>query len=353
MGPRVPFSTANRNACPKTFNLQKPSPPASSVHQACQDGQSLTNCVMVRSFFVGTFAALALVHAAQPGQCTNDNDCASYGNGYTCVSVRTTIQNAALASQCVSGLACGGNIAGKCPTFSSWSALYQKIQPLCAFVPVTNCIPTTATTASPKANGVNCYTASFAVNTTSVQVNGIYQCVDAGMYQSQNLGAIASLTTAQLLACKGDATNGGALCNNHGTCAPANTFSSTFQCVCNNGFGGSDNCFKPTSNACDNFGSCGAGNACNATTASCQCSSGTRGNQCSLCDATATNACTNGNGVCNLNGTCTCNAGYVGSLCQTVNQTATGGSSAGTNAAHAPVAASFAVVALSFFLLVV
>ncbi|KAF0684038.1 Aste57867_23959 [Aphanomyces stellatus] len=285
---------------------------------------------MVKSFAFVATASFALVHAAQPGQCINDKDCASYGSGYTCVSVQTTIANIAMASQCVLGTPCGGNNAGKCPTFSSWSTSYQKIQPLCAFVPVTaaNCVDPTQSNAS-TTNAVNCYVGSFSANNVTKTVNGIYKCVDVKMYQAQNLGAIQNLTATQLQACAGDASTGGALCNNHGTCAPTGSLSPVYRCACNSGYSASDNCFNATSNACDNFGSCGAGNTCDATTASCKCAIGTRGDQCALCDATASNACTNGNGVCNLNGTCTCNPGYVGSLCQTAT-TPSSGSNAGT-----------------------
>nr|AIG56179.1 secreted protein [Achlya hypogyna] len=276
----------------------------------------------------------ALTKAQTPGQCKSTPDCAQYGSGYTCVAVQTAIAGIALASQCVLGTTCGGNTPGQCPTFSSWSSKYQKIQPVCAFTNVTNCVaPIKAGDTASSASGstsVNCYQATFTVNNITQVVNGIYKCVDSGLYVSQNLGAITNLTTTQMDVCAGNvSTSGGALCNGHGTCAPSSPFSSKYQCICNEGYSPSDNCNIAVSNVCNAFGSCGAGNTCDTSSKQCSCSTGTKGPQCSLCDSTApaANQC-NGNGVCNAAGACTCNTGYTGSLCQKY-APSTGGSGSG------------------------
>jgi hypothetical protein len=281
--------------------------------------------------------ATTLVSAQQPGQCKTTPDCAQYGSGYTCVAVQSAIAGITLASQCVSGTTCGGNTPGQCPTFSSWSSKFQKIQPVCAFTNVTNCVNpikdgSTASSAAGSTN-VNCYQATFTANNVSQIVNGIYKCVDSGIYVSQNLGAITNLTTTQMDTCAGNtSTSGGALCNGHGTCAPTIAFSSKYQCICNEGYSSSDNCNVATSNVCDSFGSCGSGNSCDTTSKQCSCSSGTKGPQCSLCDSTApaSNQC-GGNGVCSTEGVCKCNSGYTGSLCGKVATDTAGSTTGDTN----------------------
>ncbi|CAK4084576.1 unnamed protein product [Aphanomyces euteiches] len=277
--------------------------------------------------------------ATLPGQCKTNKDCETYGSGYSCISVQTNIAGITLASQCVLGSACGGNIAGKCPTFSSWSSSYQKIQPVCAFTTADNCNNVIANTTEPPAttssttqspSTVNCYGATFSANNESVIVNGIYKCIDSVLYSSNNLGGLRNLTDSQLKACQGNATSGGGLCNGHGTCAPVATLSSTYQCVCNQGYAASDNCLVAVSNVCDNFGSCGSGNSCDPKTGQCVCTGGTKGPQCSQCDASSSAAC-NGNGLCNANdGTCKCSPGYTGPLCGTKNTTAGGGTGGGS-----------------------
>ncbi|CAK4073609.1 unnamed protein product [Aphanomyces euteiches] len=285
--------------------------------------------------------ALSSLHlssaASQPGQCKADTDCTTYGTGYSCISVQTDIAGITLASQCVLGSACGGNIAGKCPTFSSWSTSYQKIRPVCALVAAENCqnvtatttvAPNTSTTAKPTT--VECFSTTYSDGNSSVLVTGIYKCVDADIYESSNLGGIANLTAKQLKQCQGNTTAAG-LCNGHGTCAPSSSLSSSYQCICNQGYSSSDNCLVAISNVCDNFGSCGSGNTCDSKTGQCICTGGTQGSQCSLCNASSSLAC-NGNGKCDaLEGTCTCNSGYTGSLCDTKNSTSSGGSSGGTS----------------------
>ncbi|OQR81750.1 hypothetical protein THRCLA_11448, partial [Thraustotheca clavata] len=255
-------------------------------------------------------------------------------------------------SQCVLGTTCGGNSAGQCPTFSSWSSSYQKIQPVCAFVNVTNCVnfikagsEAKATSGSGSTSTVNCYQATFSANNISQVVSGIYKCVDSGLYVSQNLGAIKNLTTTQMDVCAGNLTTSvGALCNGHGTCAPTAAFSSKYQCICNEGYSATDNCNVATSNVCNAFGSCGAGNTCDTTSKQCSCTTGTTGPQCSLCDPTASSSVVcNGNGVCSSSGTCTCNSDYTGSLCSRTATTNSTGSNKSSSSSH--LVASLATIA--------
>ncbi|ETV96364.1 hypothetical protein H310_10522 [Aphanomyces invadans] len=283
---------------------------------------------MVKVLAFGALTA-SFASAALPGQCKTDSNCAQFGQGYTCVSVQSNVAGIALASQCVLGSACGGNTPGKCPTFSSWTSKFQQIQPVCAFAPAENCVPTRppvlegeemainpVTTANPAS--VNCYTATFTANNDTVKVQGIYKCLDAEIYTSQNLGGLQNLTDSQMQACQGNATDSftpPALCNGHGTCSPVGSLSSTYRCVCNQGYSVDDNCLKAVSNVCDSFGSCGQGNTCDPTTGQCICSEGTTGPQCSLCDGSPA-ACST-NGACS-DGVCTCKDGYIGTFCEKI-----------------------------------
>ncbi|KAF0755390.1 hypothetical protein DYB28_001859 [Aphanomyces astaci] len=315
-----------------------------------------------------TSAALAvsLVTAATPGQCKATKDCAVWGQGYTCVSVQSSILGLTMTSQCVLGSACGGNIPGKCPTFGSWSGNYPKIQPVCAFAPAENCVATSAPAsdaesinpvATPNPATVNCYAATFTANNESVTVQGIYKCLDSTIYTGQNLGGLRNLTDTQMQACNGTVTDSipnPSLCNGHGTCAPVGSLASTYQCVCNQGYSTDDNCLKATSNICDSFGSCGQGNSCDPGTGLCVCSEGTTGPQCSLCDSSP-RACSS-NGVCTSEGKCKCNVGYLGTFCDKVSPSTASpsgnenGNGTG-NAASATVSAAVLIVGLLTWIL--
>ncbi|RHY06120.1 hypothetical protein DYB36_007751 [Aphanomyces astaci] len=275
------------------------------------------------------------VLVTRPGICRGSGasaDCTKYGTGYSCVSVESNIAGMSLLSQCVRGQACGGNVNGQCPTFTSWPASTRVVQPICAFTEVPNCenalnADGTSVVAANSNKTVACFEANFASGTLTKTVNGIYKCVDQKMYRDKAMGFL-DLTETHLKSCAGNITtdNNGVrvnlgLCNSHGTCAPKSPLSSEYGCICNAGYTPTDNCFVAVGNVCDGFGQCGSNGACSPTTGQCVCKPGARGNQCSLCDATAPaeSVCTN-RGSCGIDGTCLCTLGYEGLQCETVSK---------------------------------
>ncbi|RHY20078.1 hypothetical protein DYB35_012624 [Aphanomyces astaci] len=274
------------------------------------------------------------VISSRPGICKGTGasaDCAKYGQGYSCVAVESKVIGATLLSQCVRGNACGGNLNGRCPTFTNWPASIRRVQPVCAFSEVPNCdnAMNADGTSSVAVNDktVSCFGATFVSATNSShtkKVNGIYKCVDQKLYREKNMGFL-DLTEKQLRACAGNVTtnNNGVrvslgLCNAHGTCAPKSSLSGEYGCICNAGYSANDNCFVAVGNVCDAFGQCGSNGACDPKSGKCVCKPGSTGNQCSKCDPTAPaeSVCTN-RGSCDVGGTCQCNVGFEGLQCET------------------------------------
>ncbi|OWZ15778.1 hypothetical protein PHMEG_00010522 [Phytophthora megakarya] len=245
-----------------------------------------------------------------PGRCTTTKDCVTaYGDGYACVSVDTSVAGLEQLSMCIPGSqVCSGRIAGLCPTFTSWPSKYRVIQPICAFVEVSNCDEqynvTVASTAGSNgtvddnsdvtvssANGtgtVQCYQRNFTVNNEYVVVNGIYQCLDKAKYVTQNGGYIKNITDTVVEECGWNSTTS-TLCSGHGTCSPLVDFAQDYECKCNAGYNASDYCNAITSNNCSSVSQCGTQGTCSFTSGtlsgSCSCTAGATGNQCALCDA--------------------------------------------------------------------
>ncbi|OQR93410.1 hypothetical protein ACHHYP_02557 [Achlya hypogyna] len=314
----------------------------------------------------------AILSAQRPGYCSKTADCAKFGTGYSCVSVKSEVVGVSTLKQCVKGNVCSGNVAGACPTFTSWTpAKYRQIKPVCAFVAVPNCnqamnaqgqvvqVRALRESAAKPAGNVTCFQVTFPgadESDSPIKVNGIYQCVDETYFVSKNLGQ--SLTSKQLKQCTGNTTASGGiskslgLCNSHGTCAPTNAFSNDYQCICSTGYSPNDQCFNATGNTCDAFGQCGLGR-CDVETGRCLCPPGTTGNQCSLCDPLQNNNASvtmcNGQGSCGLEGTCMCNATYTGSNCEIpvkVNKSA-GGNTAGSTTQSAGYATQMSIALVS------
>jgi hypothetical protein len=262
--------------------------------------------------------------SSRPGLCKGkgDSDCAKYP-GYTCVSVESGIPSIGMLSQCVKSTnPCGGGVAGPCPSFSSWPKTYRRVQPVCAFQEVANCVNAVDANGKPlkpsknsEAMTVDCYQTTFNNNT----VLGIYKCVDRKIFEETNMGGLAA---KQIKACDGNRTTPQGdlgLCNSHGTCAPTNAFSPEYKCICNAGYSINDKCLLAVDNVCDAFGQCGDKGSCDPKTGQCVCKKGAAGDQCSKCDPAASpeDVC-NGptQGSCGIDGTCQCKEGYEGIMCE-------------------------------------
>ncbi|KDO31663.1 hypothetical protein SPRG_03582 [Saprolegnia parasitica CBS 223.65] len=305
--------------------------------------------------------------ATQPGKCNTSKDCKT---GFQCVAVESDMTGVKMLRQCVKGVVCSGNVAGACPSFSNWKPEnYRLVEPVCAFAPAPNCNSainaqgqvvqvrrSLKETATAKPGNVTCYQMTYPSvdGSDPVKVNGIYRCVDKKIYLSQSLGS--TYTQKQITSCAGNAsTSGGVsvnlgLCNGHGSCAPTNSFSAEYKCICSTGYSINDNCFNATGNTCDTYGQCGLGN-CDIATGLCKCPVGSIGNQCSLCDPTMNNktdvTMCNGKGSCGIDGQCVCNSGYAGANCATkVKVNSTGSSSGSKTAAPSAAVATHASIAL-------
>ena len=277
------------------------------------------------TLFFGLLASTAVESKSRPGQCTDDSDCAQFG-GATCVSVESDIAGLETASQCVFGDPqkdiCGGLTPGKCPTFSSWPKKYQNIQTICAFVDPDNCgKPGSTSIENKRKNKVNCDTLVLPGETKGakdIKVTGIYACVDRDYYEKNNGGHTKNQTDTHLEKCAGNETmTEPLLCNGQGTCSADGHLSRNYKCKCNDGYSESDNCFKASSNKCNNFGQCGKKGSCNIEKSSCECDDGASGNQCSGCQDDTT---CNGKGTCvkengKSDGVCKCNTGFEGEFC--------------------------------------
>jgi hypothetical protein len=268
-----------------------------------------------------------------PGRCETTDDCATYGKNYACVSVDTSVAGLEQLSMCIPGAqVCSGRIAGLCPTFTSWPSKYRVIQPVCAFVEVDNCdeqynvtVASTAgsngtvddendiTISSANASGtVQCFQRNFTVNDEYVVVNGIYQCIDQAKYVAGNGGYIKNITDTVVEQC-GWNTSTQTLCSGQGTCSPLVDFAQDYECKCNSGYNSSDYCNVITSNECSSVAQCGTKGTCefedDTTSGECSCSVGAMGDQCMLCNATASaDVVCGGHGTCSSTGVCSCSS---------------------------------------------
>ncbi|KAL4161337.1 hypothetical protein PRNP1_001892 [Phytophthora ramorum] len=307
-----------------------------------------------------------------PGQCFKTADCDTYGKNYACVSVDASVAGLENLNMCIPGAqVCSGRIAGLCPTFTSWPSKYRVVQPICAFVEVDNCDEqynvTVSSTAgsngtideasdvevSSAANGtgtVQCFQRNFTVNDESVVVNGIYQCLDKAKYVANNGGYIKNITDTVVEQCGWNASSQ-TLCSGQGSCSPLVDFAQDYECKCNAGFNSSDNCYAVVSNDCSSVAQCGTAGTCNfassTTLGSCTCTAGATGDQCLLCDATASaDVVCNGHGTCS-SGVCTCAKGYNGTFCGD-----SSGQKTSSTSAAASVQIGFATIAAALLLTV-
>ena len=112
--------------------------------------------------------------------CKNNDDCATLGNNYTCVSVQADNSDLLYITQCVKEPVCSGNTFGACPDFTNWSEKYQLITPECSFSIVENC------NSMGTNNTVDCYN-SKDIN----KINGIYKCINTNtikvIYDTTNI----------------------------------------------------------------------------------------------------------------------------------------------------------------------
>jgi hypothetical protein len=114
------------------------------------------------------------------GQCTNNDNCLSFGSDYSCISVQTNIAGLVKISKCIKGSICVGDKFGSCPNFTTWTTKYQVLKPECSFSLVQNCKNKNSNN-----NTVDCYN-SASDNT----VYGIYRCVDANTIKVNNNSTI-------------------------------------------------------------------------------------------------------------------------------------------------------------------
>ncbi|KAF1334036.1 hypothetical protein FI667_g1853, partial [Globisporangium splendens] len=289
------------------------------------------------SSIVSTLAiSAAIAHAATttttsadfPGQCSSTGGCSSYGSGYKCIAVDTNTPGLENLNMCIPGDACSGNSAGACPTFSAWPKAYRAVQPVCAFVPATNCKNSESTEAGQTNGTADCYTRSYTINSVTKEYNGFFSCVDRTKYLSLNplnltAPLLANLTTDLTTSCA-LSTTANTLCSGQGTCALTAALTPTFECKCNKGYDANANCSTASSNECSRLGQCGTEGTCTVaddqTTGTCTCEAGTTGFQCTKCDSTSAKACS-GHGTCSSAGVCTCATGYSGTFCSDADET--------------------------------
>lgn len=256
----------------------------------------------------------------RPGICKDTTECSK---GYECVALQTTRDATVAVKQCLpkenEADVCAGQLAGLCPTFSSWKTPYNAISSVCTYKPADNCAKN-ATGESVKGE-LMCV--AGAKDASGKELEVIYGCVDFDPKNKKLLfgtadaaGKLAtSLQTANAVmeTCLNTNANStsGLLCSGQGTCLPTAVASLTYKCKCNVGYDG-DFCDRVVSNKCALPGQCATG-VCNLTTKECECAAGTTGPQCSECDATSSKAC-NGKGTC-ADKMCTCTEGWEGLQC--------------------------------------
>lgn len=248
----------------------------------------------------------------RPGLCKKGSGCAT--NTGTCISVENKIPDLEDAVQCVLDPICTGNKPGACPTFSSWPRAYRDVQALCAFFEPKNC-KTGDETSEEAESKVDCFNQTLTFNNETKSKLGIYGCIDKDLYEKQNLGMFTNFTKTQFEACKGNGTDS-LLCNGQGTCGAESSLSKDFKCYCNAGYSSEDNCFKASSNECNNAGQCGEAGQCDVLKLTCKCDDGVEGNQCSQCKGT--NSCGGVEAGTCKDDKCICNDGFEGDFCKKV-----------------------------------
>lgn len=256
----------------------------------------------------------------RPGICKDTTECSK---GYECVALQTTRDSTVAVKQCLpkenESDVCAGQLAGLCPTFSSWKAPYNAISSVCTYKPADNCAKNS--TGESVKGELMCV--AGAKDTSGKEMDVIYGCVD---YDPKNKKLLfgdsdsasklsKTLKTADALSesCLNTAANStsGLLCSGQGTCLTTSVGALKYKCKCNVGYDG-DYCEDVVSNKCALPGQCATG-VCNLTTKVCECAAGTTGDQCSECDATSSDAC-NGKGKC-ASKKCTCDDGWEGLQC--------------------------------------
>ena len=281
--------------------------------------------VTITSVFLASYVAVSSASSNKPGSCKRENGknvCPE--NTGSCVSVKNDFAGISNAAQCTIEPVCSGNQPGACPTFSAWPRTFLRLQPMCAFIEPDNCKATSTV------DNVDCFEQSLTFEDETIVTSGIYGCVDATLYASDNLGYFQNFTTTQLAVCEGEDDDSN-LCNGQGTCSPVAAMSSTYACICNKGFTEADNCLAPTSNECNSAGQCGAGGKCNVIVQECECLDGIGGTQCNECTTDVSCGGETGTvgetaGTCDTaSKTCKCNSGFTGPFCYSI--TASGAAS--------------------------
>ncbi|TYZ68182.1 hypothetical protein PybrP1_006818 [[Pythium] brassicae (nom. inval.)] len=257
---------------------------------------------------------------ARPGICKDTPECAK---GFECVALQTNRDATVAVKQCLpkenEADVCAGQLAGLCPTFSSWKSPYNAISSVCTYKPAENCANGT-TTESVKGE-LMCV--AGAKDASGKKIDVIYGCVDFDpkakklLFGDSDAASKLSRTlqTADALveSCLDTSANStsGLLCAGQGTCLPTAVGQLSYKCKCNVGYAG-DYCGKVVSNKCALPGQCATG-VCNLTTKECECAAGTTGPQCSECDTTSEKAC-NSKGKCSAKA-CVCDDGWEGLQC--------------------------------------
>lgn len=258
--------------------------------------------------------------ATRPGICKDTPECAT---GFECVALQTTRDATVAVKQCLpkenESDVCAGQLAGLCPTFSSWKTPYNAISSVCTYKPADNCANGTSTE-SVKGE-LMCVAGAKDADGKDLDV--IYGCVDfdpktkkllfGDSDTASKLSKTLQSADALVESCLDTSANStsGLLCAGQGTCLPTAVGQLTYMCKCNVGYDG-DYCEKVVSNKCALPGQCATG-VCNLTTKECECAAGTTGPQCSECDTASEKSC-NGKGTCSSK-SCVCNDGWEGLQC--------------------------------------
>ncbi|DBA04698.1 TPA: hypothetical protein N0F65_012281 [Lagenidium giganteum] len=284
--------------------------------------------VVVCTTTTSSVAAAAAKPSAKdrPGNCKDDKDCEK---GYACVSLQTTRSGTETVKQCLprdqDADVCAGQLAGMCPTFSSWKSPYNAISSVCTYKPAKNCAGGSSTTSgSGSARKGELMCVPGATDTDGGALNVIYGCIDfdtkngkllfSAQEDGTKLAKKLDIANTLLKSCLNNATNSSSslLCSGQGTCVPTAVAKLEYKCRCNTGYTGSF-CDVVESNKCALPGQCETG-MCNLAKKQCECEEGTTGPQCSQCDATSEKACSS-NGKC-VDKKCECSDGWQGAQCK-------------------------------------